>query len=233
MKKIKYLLLLLTITYSYLSCKKIPAANENYSIVYIDQQLKDFYNYDVGSYWVYKDVLTGDIDSFVVVNFANNKEGLTATAGQNTEGTLIVVYDYNITTTIPTYRTKYSWDLRGHAASLHFYYQYNSSQYVIDYGFGTIPFVLFDTVSYLNVPNCLIDTVSNGKRYLPQYVMDTASYADVYLIYVKSNTLMCKNLIPQNDTFYINKQVGIMKMVLNNYAQYSWQLLRNHIIIKY
>lgn len=224
-------ILLLTVCI-YLSCKKVPAAGEHYSLQYIDQQIKDFYNYDVGSYWVYKDLLTGDIDSFVVRSFGNNKDGLSATKDHNIEGTLIVVYDYNITST-PVYRGKYSWDLSGHEATLHYYHYLNNNvEEIVSYQFGSIPFKPFDMTTSPNNPYCNADTIHEGIQHVPQYLLGTAAYNDVYEIYVKQTSIECKNVIPQNDSLYIDKKAGLIKMVLNNYAHYNLELQRYHIVRK-
>ena len=61
-----YFLILLVFFCAFIGCQKKTA------IVPMNAILKKYYCYKQGSYWIYRDSLNGDIDSFAVVS--NNYE---------------------------------------------------------------------------------------------------------------------------------------------------------------
>ena len=69
MKAVK-IVLIIFMSISFFSCKKTPPYHPQIKIIEIDDELKSYIIFPVGSYWVYEDSASLQVDSFYLKNYS-------------------------------------------------------------------------------------------------------------------------------------------------------------------
>jgi hypothetical protein len=188
------------------SCKKIDHTVPNS----IDAGLKTHFDYKPGTYWVYRDSITGGIDSFVTVSRDSGVSGYLPLYGKNPASFVnILINGYPTSSAL---HDKWTWSLQNNgifvtmpdfAAPL-FYYPFSI-------GKGD-----WAGDAY-NVTEIQKRLVINTDTFMNVAVINHSKFGEVY-----------------DDWFYINDQVGIIKMKFTNYNDSTtnriWELQRYKII---
>lgn len=199
MNKLYTFLLASALLYTIIGCQK--KASRQPVAYTVSQEMQDYFNWKVGSYWVFTDSLTGKRDSLVV----NEKENVQGTTSDNNPYTDISTYIYEY---YDTSAPKKDWEIflpsRGSEASLIYYNQGNFSQgdggQVITYDIN--PFKIA-------AANTILSQINLGPK----------SYTNVL-----SSAL-------GNDRILLNADSGFVKMTLNNqYTQKVLLLQKSHIV---
>lgn len=208
------------------SCKK-PGADP-VAIVYLDQALKNYYDWQEGSYWVYKDSLTGDVDSFVVSKYYYD-EGINA-KDYNVQKVNIIINEYPVNRPVTRSNSNVLlWTLQRNSAALDYRFHPDSFEKALTLSFGPIPFIIEDSIYYYQGPPCISDTSYYGTHKLATLNVGTTQFNEVFEKYYRRSSIECYDLIPQDDTYFINQDAGLVKMRLNNYVNRNWELLYYHI----
>ena len=152
------------------SCKK------DNSVIPIDPRLKAGFNFQPGTYWIYRDSISGRIDSFFV---RNNVSGNAAIGSSTPEQTILIsILDYPISPVSLTDTTLWILQLYNSQLGVKCY---NPTALTrngknIDYGpLFSLPFVIGYTDDFEGIPNNLIDTYKT-------YQIGINSYVDVAVI---------------------------------------------------
>ncbi len=186
----------------------------------VESDLKSAFNFQPGTYWIYKEALSGAIDSFYVSGSA-----LTSGYGQHRSYTYDIIEEYIISERIdtPVLVKNGSWYLT---------MQLNEFNFHIDMEFMANA---VNTDEYLNYYDFLAFPFSkyrDGK--------DSIDVAGTYQVNGNSfDNVWVAHFIDQpgtpsftNDYFYLSKDVYMVRMVLNDSLQNihkDYQLLRWHI----
>lgn len=205
--KIYYILYIIVFVVIISGCSKKDS--KPYSTPINDNLKKDF-NFKRGSYWVYKDSISGRIDSFAVVK----SDSGSATMEINTKPSLqdyinIFIDEYSVVVGISTIH--WEWNLIGSAAYINifpgpfFYYPVVTGQ--------TFPFI-YDRCTVTNI--------------FPNYSIGGSALSNVAEINHYDTTSPKK----YNDWLYVNSDVGIVKMRLNpqDSVPFVWELQRYNIV---
>lgn len=208
-KILGFILLAFGILYSFQfhSCKKPSQPHDP-----IDSFLLNNFNYKAGTYWIYIDSLTGEEDSFVVVenvfgsSVSGNSSILTDYLGEQ-------ILQFNNLT------TKAAWSMTLTGSQIEMEYQGNIQ---IDYIFFIIIPFKVESLGYNDKDSGYVSSIGNTISVNSQTYIDVAvirhsnDYGNVFAHF--------------NNTFYFNKDVGIIKMNLNQDVHNIWELERYKII---
>lgn len=202
------------------SCGRV----KNYAI---DADLKTHFNYNVGTYWIYKDSASGRVDSFAVFYNQYTPAGV-STADQHTADDInIGIEEFNTTGLLDS--TQWSWYLVSNIIEIDRYVIANGTDYNIQYySFVSYPFQTGEVGSSIIVPNAY----SNGlvTNIFPSYSVNGQAFSQVAEIYFNDST----SVPPYHaDWFYLSQDTGIIKMRLYGQAdspQKVWELQRWHIV---
>lgn len=191
--------------------------------VSINAGLKANFGFKAGTYWVYKDSITGRIDSFIVSNVTDAYKTNYMTGGTafQDEEMYITMTDYKNEDSIGLWY--FYLESNGMAIS----FKYNDDTPVnFDYALfsypikinGTVPFNPYDTGIVINI--------------YPSFLLNSQSYINTALILHMSHPL--STIMPHNDQYYVNDSVGIIKMTLNYPPDSIYRVmeLQNYKIIK-
>lgn len=175
---------------------------EDYSHIPINSELKKSYGFNLGSYWIYKDALTGDVDSFYVSGYDHNPS-LWKNHDQTYESLIIRITQFK--PKYPSEQIEWFYELKGNTMTMSYaYYGYGAS--FDDPEFAVYPF------NY-NIPSLTI----NGNQY--------ERIAEIN--HTNSNPYQ-----RFDDVFYLKDGVGFVKIDLNydyNRLHYVYELQRYHI----
>ena len=205
MKKVLFFLVILTTFYA---CKK----NNGIVNYPIDADLKAAFNYQVGTYWIYRDSISGRIDSFAVTKNVFTPGSQTAATGGNytLDGIEIYITEYNGGSKTDT--TGWEWLLSTNSEELIWYSNIGFvGQVYFDFKpIFTYPFKIGEPVfidgQYGN------DTPTTTNIY-SNYALNGVNFVNVAEIY---NTYITFNNTNVVDWFYINSDIGYIKIRIND-----------------
>ena len=202
------------------SCKK------NIPVHSIDARLVAAFNFKPGTYWVYKDSLTGQEDSFAVTSIESGPDQINGYIDYSTD---IFITGFPISGTNNTDSIQWEYGLNGDS----FYFTYKNSNAKSIYGaeidYGSIfsyPFVIEKVNSTGAVLN---NTIANSAK----LVINSQSYSNAAIVNSTLNLYPLENW-SCNDWFYVVAKIGFIKIVLNepNDSFYRiWELQRYNIVL--
>jgi len=209
----KVLLVMISLVISASGChKSVPAYYP------VNATVKADFNYKDGTYWVYQDALSGEVDSFVVwdnLDATDQNQSL----NYSFEDVTIAMHQYG------TYGVA-TVDIDLIETAIDFYIPYYNYQPLSVYPFQS------GAISYTSSDRGYVISI------LPSYSLNGRVFDSVEEIshigpaYTQPGT----SALTWNDTFYFSPNTGIIKMILNHpqdttYNQHRvWELLRYNII---
>ena len=204
----------------------------NTTYINVNPALKAAFNYKVGTYWIYQDSLSGEVDSFCV---NGNSDQYIYTSNSSTSPTIaaenisISINEYNVSPNLPV-DTQY-WG-----------YNYEANEIDIQYENRIYP----NTVVYatfINYPYDAILSISSipysdtGKviSIFNQLAVNSQTYQNVIEVNHYANLTVLSTDYIHNDTLFFAPSAGMIKMILhhpldslNNHR--VWELQRYHIV---
>jgi hypothetical protein len=219
----KVLGLLVIIIASLSACDKIGYKESH---ILIDTDIQANFNYKPGTYWIYQDSLSGQVDSFYVTD--NGGLRSTDENGVYLDAIGIIIKQKNISS-IPGDDT-IEWELglmsNYISLSLQIGKTGKSTDYIEFPTFITYPFTLGQPI-----PRDFGGTSggANVVSILSSYTLNARAYASVAVLDIINSS-------PQynfNDQFFISADAGILKMKLNHANDgllRNWELIRYNIV---
>jgi hypothetical protein len=202
-----HIVIIAVITLAFCACQK-----HNITHYTINADLKAAFNYQVGTYWIYRDSVSGTIDSFYVTK---NESGTSSVLDHNGDGYTnesIAVYisEQNINPVLADTANEY-WE-----------YHYQSSMFNMNYfSLNKTSVQLFPLIDYP-----FESTLSgSGPPAAPPYYQDghVISISNSYTLNGNTftnvavvNHIANASALQYNDVFYISQSAGIFKMRLNH-----------------
>jgi len=190
----------------------------------IDADIVANFGYKVGSYWIYKDSLSGQVDSFYV--YQNNGIGSIEDNGTLVDGIGIYLNQEKISGPGVADTIKWVFDLESNFIALGL--TLTRFGQIVD----QISFPVFISYPFsLGHPSGNRKGISGGNvtEILPTYLLNGNSYDSVAVLTYNGNV----NGYPINDTYYINTKIGVVKMSLNHVngsVLRVWELQRWNIV---
>jgi hypothetical protein len=200
----------------------------------VNEDLKAAFNYKPGTYWIYKDSISGQIDSFRVISNYDAYNDITTSVKQSIENILITITQYKSTpSTIDTQIWKFS---------------YESNCFNITYNEPKLYTGEIEYIPLLNYPfqNSIIinEHISQAFQdtssisFLNAYSIGGQTFANNAVInhwvYLKASyNYPLLNSYSYNDCFYLCPFVGLIKIKLDhpNDSLYKvWEIQRWHIV---
>lgn len=222
------ILFLACLALGFSNCKKksLPVVNMD-----TDSLVKVHFNFQPGTYWIYRDSATKRIDSFYVVSNNYSKQG-NPTEVLNYH--LLTIADVTEDTSSASIAdsAKWVWDFEGSKVIADYYYYYDSinNKWLNDVGYNPLfnyGFVLGNMNGEYNF--ALVTQIDSA---------DSINHAVYYKVahihqFLDADSTAKFGITKIDDWFYINDSVGIVKMDL--YHPYhsvnrKWQLLRCNIV---
>ena len=230
MKKILTVLIIAVAGFCLLSCKK----KNNVQQVPVNDSLKAAFNFKPGTYWIYKDSLSGAIDSFAVTS--NTDDFITVSTGTNNsasqEGIVIMITEHSIS---PATADTQLWKFY-YAENMFCVYFYESQiengliEYVPMVNYPFQPQLAEIGISPTYVQSAQIVNLS-GNLSINGIAYNNLAVINHYAIL--TSNLPFNFPYSYNDTFYVGSMAGLIKMNLNhpvdNYYR-KWELQRYHIV---
>ena len=202
------------------SCQK------NTPVKQVDAGLKAAFNFQPGTYWIYKDSISGKVDSFVVTG---NQPGSGPDNGYLDYYINIFISEYAYDTSININAIQWEYSLNGNNFILLYYNSNAISNFgkSIDYS---------DLFSYpLSVGNSFgnadISNVTTATSF--SLSIDGQTYSNTNLV----NSILLYNNIYEysfNNLFYIDAKIGFIKIVLNqpnDSLHRIWELQRYNVVL--
>jgi hypothetical protein len=212
-----YLILLCTITIGVLhSCNKSQDA------VPINSGLVSNFNYKPGTYWIYRDSTTGQIDSFCVTD--NSSANIGANSSEPKATIRIAITERNIYPS-PVDADTIPWLIYLQYADFDLIDSKERYSQPIEFG----PLFNYPYTNKLEQTGDLSGTFSVGPAsiiILPNYNLNGQTFSNVMIVNETNNTTV-------NDIFYISTDVGIFKMSLSQAPDsmyHIWELQRYKIV---
>ncbi len=224
MKKIKTILFI-TATIVYFSCNKNKS-----NVISVNADIKSSFNYQPGTYWIYRDSLTGNIDSFFV---RKNMSEISYLNGSGIENTQIQISQYHI---LP-YRVD--------TGTCIFIYQddmfcitYPPTK-IFSFPIDEIPLVNYPYEPVLSTCSGCMTSVDSGEmiNVYDKYFINGVEYDSVAEV-THHNTIdqsyLGKPPYHYFDRYYICPKVGLIKICLNHPIDSLHSILEivKYIIIK-
>ena len=215
MRKIQCLSIVTTLLFCFYSCKR-PTP-----IVPMNPILKKYYCYKKGSYWVYRDSLNGDIDSFAVVS--NNYEpNYTSSNPQGEE------QEKDFITMFRNGSALYTWEWEVYngiifSGSITSKYSFIYVAFAPWEAFGTAP---------LDSPSIYVNDVYTTLGYFQTYNLNANTYDSVTQFHHNGVDSFGFN-DNYSDLFYFNQDAWIIKMSFHHPADtnnYVLEQIRRNII---
>ena len=217
MKKVFFISILI---FAFCGCKKSDP------VVQIDSRLKAGFNFQPGTYWIYKDSISGQVDSF----FVRYNSLTTNPAGIGTQYIItIYVSEYQINAINLQDTTQWVYKL----ADNEFDVQSNCAIALTNEGksiqYGEVfsfPMVVGTIYDYSGIENKLISILSS-------LVINTKSYANVSTIHSFGTNFTIDNWSIDN-LFYVCDSVGFLKIIQNqplDSLHKVWELQRYNIVL--
>jgi len=211
---------MLLISFAFPSCHKNESVNEP-----INDLLKAAFNYKPGTYWIYRDSLSGNVDSFFVTR---NSDGISNPSGNNTVEVMnIYISEYNIAP-IPVNTDTQSWVLYYERNCLDLIYNPYDPNYLGGFSFAPVINYPYEDILYgsPDLGSSFIDTAFTINLF-QNYVLNGNSFSNVAEINHRYDSVL-------NDWFYISPDVGIFKMRFNqtwgDTLYKIWEIQRWHIV---
>lgn len=208
MKKILIAISLLGLM-QFTNCTKTPV--QHYPI---DTFLLNHFNYKLGTYWIYKDSLTGEEDSFFVHDNTFSSIQEISNSPALTDNIDIDIFQYN---NAKQYIAKWKMSLCARIIFLAYAgnidISYNAF-ILIPFKAGLIGYNDADSGYVISVNN--IDTINSVTYYNIAIIRHLNDFFHVNAFF--------------DDTFYFNSDVGIIKMDLKHDTHNIWELERCKII---
>jgi len=196
-------------TMLFIKCKKTGAVHET-----IDSFLTNHFNYKPGTYWIYIDSITGEQDSFVVNDNTFSSSGPTGNSSVLTDGIGMHIYQYN---SLKVKTATWNMTLTGREIAM----TYNGNIYIDYYAFVLLPFQA-ELLGYGDEDSGYIESINNS------YMYNYKTYTDVVKIrHINDYDPVFAHF---NNTFYFNKEIGIIKMLLEQDVTNIWELERYKIV---
>jgi hypothetical protein len=208
-------------------CKKTT----NLPVTQLDDTAATFYiNFKPGTYWIYRDTISGRTDSFFV---RSNTFISQPDQTQTYEYHNITVAGHNLDGTDLADSTLWVWDYEYPSINLNYYYGQgplgwrHDAQYMPLYNFPLDP----KTIGYFTTQN---DTASMVNV----LYLDSVNHIPVSPLYeiehhILADTVANPTLMTFNDQFYLNDTLGIVMMHLYHPSQginRVWRLVRYKIV---
>lgn len=203
------------------SCKKDEALVKDYGLVSVPKDIADWTRFRPGSYWIYKDSISGILDSVYVSSIFEKTEEITKEMNKGYTGKF-EMYTVTMSSSLDTFN----------------YYNYYSSVYVLFGNYypvfrlkGTATSLLGKTIlltRHTQAGKTLINDnqgkcISKGIH--PQLVCGDSLYTQALEIFDE------KNVTENNDStrfFHVPKK-GIVKKIIPAQNK-KWMLIRYHIV---
>jgi hypothetical protein len=189
----------------------------------INAEMKAAYNFKVGTYWIYKDSTTGQMDSFYVVS---NKASVYSTTPHNAnESKHYEIIGIEVSQrSLPGYKadTTYNWKIG--MAENKFDLEY--------YGIYGAPSQYYK--------NPLLYYPLTGNKYFFDYDVNGSTYHDVILIKPADSVINSIYSYSYRDELYLCPHVGFVKMKLSHPVEgpikldtcyRNWELVRSKIVL--
>ena len=197
----------------------------NTTYINVNPALKAAFNYKVGTYWIYQDSLSGEVDSFCV---NDNSDQYIYTSNSSTSPTIaaenisISIPQYNVNANSRTERQIWGFNYGNNEMDL----RYSDNSFNTDF----IPFIYYPNNSLLVGDSSLTDSGSIINVF-NELLINGQAYLNVIEVNHYSDTLENRH----NDTFFVAPSAGIIKMILNHPSDSVdkhriWELLRYHIV---
>lgn len=199
MNKIICFLLILSIVIA--SCNKPKDSKVNH--YKIAQGLKDYFNWQAGTYWVFTDTLTGKKDSFIVTGYSDVDE---SQYDYTDELKQIGIAEYYNPDSGNVFR---SWNLEIHSGKNENYTHLSSPGHLHLYYRFTVGFPF----------NLNSDVPDVTKALMPSTSVNGKLYSNVYQYYISNN-----------DEILVNADSGFIKFRLSIYTHQVLELDHCHII---
>lgn len=189
------------------SCKRPGSNLPNYAV---DADLAAAFSYKPGTYWIYKDSLTGQIDSFYVTQLTTNN--FKDPSGTYTYD-LIGVYfaERGITSLTSTDTSSWRIYLQQNQFSLDHYWKYE----YVDYDAVEYPFINNSSKGVYNERVIINNSITINSKI----------YANTTTINYYSNNI--------NDSYFIYPNIGMLKISINHsYDSFRkiWELQKSNVI---
>ena len=193
------------------------------STITVAPSLMSNFNFKPGTYWIYKDSLTGEIDSYSVYSNQTTYPGY----GYNTNIETFNIYIYMYKSNNGYYYNVLTLSLTDSVIDINYAYPtFTYFAYVFVYPFSLERYSLLENS----------DTAGIAAIF-PNYVVNNFTYNNVAQIYNSySDTLDPTGLNNRthHDIYYINNSQGILKMRLNHPYDsayiHVWELVRCNIV---
>ena len=199
----------------------------------VNSDLIAAFNYKPGTYWIYRDSISGEIDSFFVTdNFSSSL--INSGAGTSVDDILILISQVN---SLSSNSIKNKWQ-----------YRYESDMFDVNFIDSINKYELYFT-PLTNYPDFASHNLCSGCDYFTtDSIYSIVSNSETFTIggYTFSDVLEINHIaacshatVPNNnygyynDIFYLSKSAGIVKMVLNHTPDslnVIWELQRYKII---
>lgn len=193
-------------------CTKVKVQNTP-----IDSDMESHFNYKVGSYWIYKDSISGQVDSFVV--YGNNQIKQKKDDQHTYDEIDVYINEFNVGANNPTH--SWCWALLDN----HIEFTENITINMSTYHIGV------DYECFLKWPIYVGDQQGRDRDVFsvvenyPQLTVLGSQYTNIWQLF---HSTVGNEL---DDWFWISTDKGIIKMVLDRYGQQKivWELQRSMI----
>ncbi|MCW3126593.1 MAG: hypothetical protein JWO03_2251 [Bacteroidetes bacterium] len=214
MKNIKISLLFLSAFYLFLlnSCKK-----DNSTTVPLKQDVISFFGVaKTGSYYVFKDSVSGIVDTFKLSKYSNTRTNCYTTINGKSEYTQTIVYTYTTTYSQQTIHVTLDADCDlDYMATINMEFGAAWGSFNLNYTESD-----FDRINpQYSTSDTILSTI------LPTYSVDNTTYNDVlYLDDIKEYGAYVSS------DFWIAKNIGILQ-IKNQRKNWNWKLINKKIIL--
>lgn len=220
---------LLLVLFHLCSCHK-----DQVSYYAINGSLKNNLFFKTGTYWIYKDSLTGDIDSFVVTSSTQGTSPPVSNGGY-VENIYIHINEYSISPANYSNMKKWDYLYQGNSIDV---YNYNAKVYTgqVEYvPLVNYPFTYSGTQAIDGAFMDYIDT-TNLINIDHNYPLSGINVDSVAVVRSKADMNFNGYLPPYyySDTFFISSKIGIVKMKLNHpqdTLRRIWEIQKWNIIL--
>ncbi len=205
-----YFLIVMVFLCAFIGCQKKTTTTP------IDPVLKKYYSYKQGSYWVYRDSLNGDIDSFVVVrnDYQSIYPGSSNTYSQPVENEIDFITFFRngvIADSCEWNLLETGINFSGGFPKCAFYY----GAFFINYGVA------------IGYQETFVTDIYAAINYFPVYTTNGNTYDSVSVVGHSGATS------DYRDTFFINQDAWIIKMAFHHPSDsntYVLEQIRNKIV---
>ena len=200
----------------FLGCEK-QQKNQSVTYVQINEDMKKAFYYKPGTYWIYKDSLTGTIDSFSVVSsFLDSSAVWPGIKGGGQSYNIVININEYALISGKSLVSTWKWELVRNAVYSNLY----ADEGGVDYYTPFISYPLADSGKYESGP------------YRHHYDTDTFfTYTISGMEYRVTQIHEYDNTLSYDNWLYISEEIGIIKMRAKclDSVYHIWELERYHI----